>query len=528
MGLSSLISRIRGTKTPTPTPQPEIATPHLAIGQHRAEAIPPGPGAPPGQRVEAQIAALRPETGTLSPEVAHHALEPKPPSADANAPGVPTHKPLPPTPTRKGPVSTARPDLTRPPHKPLPLPPMWQRQKKQVEKEGAQGLTDESLEGVGALMGYGDLKRGTAAIANLSRPETAYTRWIPGSPTDRSSGEQKYKRGLGGSANRVDVIDYAQPLSDSGSSKGFFKPALQPNAQGAYAIAGDTGFTGIDETKEPHMAARAVASSRLDQALGLNVLAREQHAGHGKEAGNLSAAVPGRETVSNLYEFNSERSPSAPLAPSMEKAADGKRFSLSRQRYNKFDLHKPGIQKGLNDLQWMDAISAQADRHGGNIFIDDSTEQGSVHGIDNDLAWGTRGLDKGADYDPTEQGVFNVGLPNQIDQGTASSILGMKAKNLEKILNAKEREDGRKLTPDEIKAAKIRLTAIQEHIKQMKKSGGVVKEWNEATYGKAMEQVDRSGHRPAPGNYLARTELQYQDAKKEGRMYGEMGNFAEE
>ena len=38
------------------------------------------------------------------------------------------------------------------------------------------------------------------------------------------------------------------------------------------------------------------------------------------------------------------------------------------------------------DLQLIDALTGQVDRHGGNIFVDPKT--GKVTGIDNDAAFG--------------------------------------------------------------------------------------------------------------------------------------------
>ena len=55
------------------------------------------------------------------------------------------------------------------------------------------------------------------------------------------------------------------------------------------------------------------------------------------------------------------------------------------QIYTHINLKDKRIQKNLSDLQLMDALTGQLDRHLGNIFIDSKT--GKVTGIDNDMAF---------------------------------------------------------------------------------------------------------------------------------------------
>lgn len=296
-------------------------------------------------------------------------------------------------------------------------------------------------------------------------------------------------------ANPTTKVTFGANIGNSGSNKGFFK--------------GDTGMKGedgggyqqgisVDDNGKSRSSARAVASSRLDKAIGTNVLSEEYFANVNGEKGSVSGNVDGKQLVSE----------------------SGGQYTL-----NHFDMKNPNTQKGLSDLQLMDFLSNQTDRHGGNIFIGDN---GKVKGIDNDVAFGNinpQGMEMEANKDQKfdgkegpRVGVDNyLGLPSQVDAKTAKKILGMKAKNLGKILNDPTKGPDEQLSPEEIKAAQIRFRAAKQHIKGLKKTGGIVKEWNDNTYEKMSSDydVDPKAYNPKTQgleeghtgrNYLARHE----------------------
>ncbi len=307
-------------------------------------------------------------------------------------------------------------------------------------------------------------------------------------PTEAIANTQK-------TANPTTKVTFGNNIGNSGSNKGFFK--------------GDTGMKGedgggyqqgisVDDNGKSRSSARAVASSRLDKAIGTNVLSEEYFANVNGEKGSVSGNVDGKQLVSET----------------------GGQYSI-----NHFDMKNPNTQKGLSDLQMMDYLSNQTDRHGGNIFIDNG---GKVKGIDNDVAFGKinpQGLEMGPSKEEKGEGKEGprvgkdnyLGLPSQVDAQTAKKILGMKAKNLGKILNDPTKGPDEQLSPEEVKAAQIRFRAAKAHIKGLKKTGGIVKNWNDESYQKSSSDytVDPKGYNPKTQgieeghdgrNYLSRHE----------------------
>lgn len=277
------------------------------------------------------------------------------------------------------------------------------------------------------------------------------------------------------SANPTKKVEFAENIGNTGTNMGFFKgdTGIGAEAGGGFeqGIQVSDPFT-MESLGPARSAARAVASSRLDKALGMNIISEEHFAEVDGEKGSISGAVDGKQMIS-------------------EKDDGG--YSL-----NHFDMKKGNTQKGLSDLQLFDFLTNQTDRHGGNIFINDS---GDVKGIDNDVSFGNINP-KGMDMEATQEqrrnegklgpevGKHNyLGLPSQIDKGTAEKVLKMKAKNLGKVLNDPTKGADEQLTAEEIKAAQIRFRHAKAHIKGLKKSGGLVEKWDDSTYEKMSGDV---------------------------------------
>lgn len=303
-----------------------------------------------------------------------------------------------------------------------------------------------------------------------------------------------HTRGEGGTANRVDKVRYKRSIGSSKQKLGFFKPNAidDPGTRNEYEDVG--------------MANRAVFSSRLDKWLGTNVLSEEIWASHNGENGSVSAMVPGSPLFEN--EFNTQMPEdfdiNMVLDPTQYRQKDGRYYQNSGSRFNHHDFSNPQTQKGLSDLQLLDAITGQSDRHGGNIYIDPTT--GKVKGIDNDIAFR-----KGE----SEVDVLNNkyhGLPSQVDKGTAKKILKKKAKNLPKVLRSKH---GGSLSDKEIQDAQTRLRLVKTYLKRLKKEGKLVKKWDDSTYLHSYMEQDRAnkwGSGNMEPSYTKRSMMQYAGA----------------
>jgi hypothetical protein len=237
---------------------------------------------------------------------------------------------------------------------------------------------------------------------------------------------------------------------------------------------------------DPQLGIRAVMSGRIDRALGTNVLAEERFAKHtvGGELkqGTVSAKAKGVQTSTPGLNVTSGET-----------------------------------QRGMANLQFMDFLTGQVDRHGNNIMVDQTS--GKVTGIDNDLAFGSRNhLKKDQkNFNALVSGhknrmggggeaTNNFGLPDQVDSKTAKSFLKMKRGKYEKMLRGKE-DDPERLNDLEIGAAMERYDAMRSHVKQLKKDKKLVDTWgsgtlHEATRSMYAENGDRNDSRPQ--NLMAR------------------------
>jgi hypothetical protein len=298
--------------------------------------------------------------------------------------------------------------------------------------------------------------------------------------TDVDVAPEGYSMGEGGTANRVDKVRYNRGIGKSKEKSGFFKPNTMKG-----------------------MSDRAVVSSRLDKWLGTNILSDEVYAEHGGEKGSVSAKVEGKPLferqfntpVPEGFDINNE------LDPSQYKKHGDTYKKYSGDRFMQHDFSNPVTQKGMSDLQLLDAITGQSDRHGGNIYIDPKT--GKVKGIDNDFAF-SKGEDLGSPF-----GKYHD-LPNLVDEKTAKMILKKKAKNLPKVLRSKY---GGGLTDQEITNSQTRLRAVKTYLKQLKKDKKLVKNWDDTTYISQVMEGNRTDKFNNPNSiepsYLKRSVMQW-------------------
>jgi hypothetical protein len=217
--------------------------------------------------------------------------------------------------------------------------------------------------------------------------------------------------------------------------------------------------------QEAHLLSRAVASYHVDLLLGTNVLSEEKFGvdSQGLPIG-ISVQVDG--------------------VAMMDELPNGKMLML------KVDYTSHQVQKGLYDLEVVDYLTGQIDRHTGNIFIDPET--GKVKGIDNDLAFPQ------VDRDSLARGgglkAKMVGrLPSFMHEETANNLKNLTEDELRRTLEA-VKYPGRGnvgLTKKEIDGAVERLKELQAHVDVLRANGRIVKTFDKQTYDTAVkEQLD--------------------------------------
>lgn len=302
---------------------------------------------------------------------------------------------------------------------------------------------------------------------------------------------KEQKSGGGGTANRVDKVTMKKHAMDGESKKGFFKPR--------------TEFA---------KAENAVGSSRLARGMGMkDVIARNKFARINGELGAVSAMAKGEQVRGSLFDEpvprqgrTDEQMRELAEMSNWTQKEDGEWYKFSGLEMNDVDFSRPETQKGLNDLQWFDAISGQHDRHGGNIFIDPDT--GKVMGIDDDMSLGD-----GLKSEDLEEGWSKFsGLPSRIDVDTASKILALKPEDIPKLLTRSG--DPKKIPKKAIEETKARLKKVQEHIEKLGLDGQIY-QWNQAVYDETLQEEDRGhgSHRHAP-SYTKKLQGELDKARK--------------
>lgn len=129
-----------------------------------------------------------------------------------------------------------------------------------------------------------------------------------------------------------------------------------------------------------------------------------------------------------------------------------------------FSLESPTLKKNLADMQILDYICGNVDRHQQNMtYIFDNTNADQpqligIQGIDNDLSMGT--------INPVDRGIMNLPALKKIrviSESLAAKIKNMKQEELEYVLK------GLDLTEQEIAAAWQRTTEIKQRLERAEK-----------------------------------------------------------
>lgn len=283
---------------------------------------------------------------------------------------------------------------------------------------------------------------------------------------------------------------------------------------GTYRFPGGSEFTGVfkKETSvgggwvadqiginpaNPQFGMRNIATYRLNQLLGLDVIPRTEFGTHQGRLGIVMGLAPGSSPVKTDYEFEltgksgdpsldfladkkavlEKLSPSALQSVASRNGLEELRFDGDRlMAVGNVDVdikfEDPALLEGLNDLQWLDALCAQGDRHCGNYLVEHNTEGKvtRVTGIDNDQSFGEKIRDPNDikfGSDTASYGFHGCSLPDVISLKTAQALKQLTSEKLRDTLSGL-------LTKGEIDACVERLEAIKKRVADLEGSAGVI------------------------------------------------------
>lgn len=128
------------------------------------------------------------------------------------------------------------------------------------------------------------------------------------------------------------------------------------------------------------------------------------------------------------------------------------------------------LQEGLLNLQLIDALTGQADRNPGNIFISITPNDVTVTGIDHDLSFGERDGKEFTDLSPRtgwKIGQF-VGLPPLMTRETFGKLMDINANDYKMDLVSSGLND------KQVELSMVRFSKVRDHALQLEKDGLVV------------------------------------------------------
>ena len=225
--------------------------------------------------------------------------------------------------------------------------------------------------------------------------------------------------------------------------------------------------SGID-ARDTNLGSRNIAMYKLDQLLGTGVIPRTERAVHGDRVGTVMEKVEGRQLHVS------------------DKAKDLK-TSLN------IDYSNEVVQRGMSNLQLLDMICGQTDRHGANVMVT-KDEQGNivgVRGIDNDLSFGV-------DNDGEQFISQDMGLPSYIDWQVAQNILQITPSDIRETLTGLLTVAEINKTIERFETAKAYIEALVvfeqafargEQTGPAPRHGKLVRHWDQETYDEQLSNA---------------------------------------
>jgi hypothetical protein len=284
-----------------------------------------------------------------------------------------------------------------------------------------------------------------------------------------------------GGMNTVEVgVGVKKGVGLSKNNKGVFKAPAS-----GYGVA---DAPAADEAaipkKDSKFTERAIASSAVAKLMGSDVVAETVAAERNGQSGYMmemaSGVQPrGEKKIRPTNDTERDAWASAHEMGDETFGMDEEGPYKTKVVVNQVNWSDPRLQEQLVELQLLDAITGQVDRHASNYFVDQGEgKETKVKGIDPDLSFGKGALgtekmddaiwkDRKSSADKTMDE-----LPPICKASTARRILGMTERDLKQLL-------GGTLDAEEVQAAVKRLQRVQAHIKQLQKDRCVFESFEE-------------------------------------------------
>ncbi len=256
-------------------------------------------------------------------------------------------------------------------------------------------------------------------------------------------------------------------------------------AKMGHAIAVDELLSTPDT--HPHFGGRNIATSNIDKALGTDVIANTRF----MEAQFMDASGDVRQE----------------LGIGMDRVYGRGWTSIERSEL-KVIIKNPEMIKDLLNLQVVDALTMQMDRHNKNFLIEQASDGSylGLKGIDNDNGFDSNNkpmditkLHANQHYESGLYGSHNVGLPPLMDRD-----LAVKLSNPRELRELVGNACNGLISPENVVAAKLRANTIAAHAQQLLNEGRTVSNWNSG-YADNGEKISNILKNPANGtSYISR------------------------
>lgn len=307
-----------------------------------------------------------------------------------------------------------------------------------------------------------------------------------------------------GATKSVTQLEFDRDIGDSGSNVGVFSvppSTLPPSITKAAS-------SGID-LNNPNLGNRTLAVVAVAHLFGSTVMAESKRATIRKQQGILMEKAKGvspvrvewqeltdPDMVSVAEETLAE--PDSVMYDEFQYDKKKNKYYKRQQKANRIHFNHPEIQRQLIEMQILDAITGQVDRHAGNYFVDQSGGRNVVKGIDLDLSFGK---DKRvAKLDHQDSSMRD--LPPIVQASFATRVIGVGEHRVRAAL------DGL-LSPEEIDATILRYQSVCSYLESIQATGWV-EDFNEETSSLLTEN----------NSYLGRDRSRQQELEGRGFVIG--------